>query len=482
MRKIKIIAAASAIIIIFSGISYSDEQGRENSEPVRAITFQEYSDLIQKRIPGFENNRLAVKKAENDVKKAGSISDVHITASGGIFSRKEYLLYTAFDMDYTKGYMLNAGAEKVFTSTGTRVYTGIGYTASEMRGSTGPLEKEVVSYQPVVVVSVKQPVLNNFFGYADRYAERDSSTKLEIAKLRETENNRALLTYYQKLYLEWAACLSIIEILDESVKNAEKLEAQTRRKMAAGLADNDDYQKVRGSVLIYKSQKSSFESGLAAIEKELINAAGTENITPDMDFIESGFKEAASSAMAMHPFNESRGGKILIKTTENLRLSKDVMENMALPSLNITGSLAQKTNSDESGIDVTGLTDRDYYAGFEFSYPLGNNRAESLVHESDISLKQLMKEYENAEMNYRNSLFAVINAIDGNRKLLEIKEQNMAALRSRYYTEKKKYSQARLDLRYLIETEHSMASERIEILNTKKSITGLRLDYIYLTE
>jgi hypothetical protein len=78
---------------------------------------------------------------------------------------------------------------------------------------------------------------------------------------------------------------------------------------------------------------------------------------------------------------------------------------------------------------------------------------------------------------YKKNLTNIISLIHLNREALGYKKSNIISLTSKLRTEKKKYNMARLNLSYLIDTENSIARERIEELLIKKRLITLMFDY-----
>jgi len=72
--------------------------------------------------------------------------------------------------------------------------------------------------------------------------------------------------------------------------------------------------------------------------------------------------------------------------------------------------------------------------------------------------------------------------LNGYKELIATHNKNLQALISQRQTERKKYEQARLDLQYLINTENSIAMEKLTLLQLKVGLLGYYIDYKDLTE
>lgn len=118
--------------------------------------------------------------------------------------------------------------------------------------------------------------------------------------------------------------------------------------------------------------------------------------------------------------------------------------------------------------------------GFEFKYSLENNSAESSLKDIEIQIKALEYEYKTVENSYRKQMHDYIESSQGIIKQLENNEKTLMALESKLVTEKRKYSQARLNLSYVIDTENSITVERNSIVALKYQLIGYYIDYMDL--
>ena len=90
------------------------------------------------------------------------------------------------------------------------------------------------------------------------------------------------------------------------------------------------------------------------------------------------------------------------------------------------------------------------------------------------------KDYKNKKCLV--SLENILIKAEGNKIIYELKQKNLKALRSKYLTEQKKYTQARINLNYLVNTGISLASEEINILQLQRDVINNFIDYLDLTE
>ncbi len=456
------------LMMLAASAVFSDEIGGTS----RSISYIDYIAAIEKTLPELKSNEMEVLSAENKVKSAKSGSDTALTAGGSAYSSKQYSSIN--NKGDVKGYNYYAGLSKTFSSTGTTV-TGT-YNYDKNNYSNFSSASDYSAYEPSAAIQISQPLLYNFLGKVDRYSENDAKMQLEIAKHQLQENNKSVLNAYKKLYFQWIMYKANIGNLDEAISNSIILKEQMKRKVNAGLADNDDYQSAVSSVLSYENQRREYMTAIKNIENQM-NLYLDGNTIPDEKAFDEIYRKAAGEGLSDVSFKHTTSAKIMDLTMKNYAYSKGVYENKLLPEFNI---LAGITKKDISGSQTYGAKDTDYNVGFEFKYYLENNSAESSLKDVEIQIKALEYEYKSTENTYKKQLLSFIESSNGIIDQLENKEKTVKALESKLVTEKKKYNQARLNLSYVIDTENSITTERNNILALRYQLIGYYIDYMDL--
>ena len=462
----------SFILIIFmaSGL-FAEEPGGER----KTISYENYISEIEKSLPELKSNELDILSAENRVKSASSAGDISLNGGGSAYSKKQYSGIA--DSGDIEGYNYYAGLSKTITSTGTDVSATYNYSKNDYGNFT--TVPDYSSYEPSVTVKITQPLLYNFLGKVDRYSENNAKMQLEVAKYQLGENNKSILNSYRKLYFQWVMYKEIIKNLDEAIDNSNVLKGQIKRKVDAGLADNDDYQSSVASVLTYEHQRTEYRTSLKNVENRLSAYIDISAIMPDENVFNEYFVKVNTAEFPEVNFKSTTSAQIMDLTTKNYAYSKGVYENKLLPELNLYAGVTKK---DMSGSQTYGVNDTDYSVGFEFKYSLENNSAQSSLKDIEIKLKSLEYEYRAAENSYRKSLLSCIDSVKGINDQLSGKEKTLKARESQVLTEKKKYSQGRLGLSYVINTENSITSERNNIVNLRYQLIGYYIDYLDLVK
>lgn len=468
-----------AVLSFLTIPSYSVAQ-----EDAAAITYEQFISIITQKLPQIKMNVLQVERAYNDVDKAKSIDDTNLIAKGQYARQKMYTTgKSLYEPDYKQSYYGYTGIEQTLTSTGTRVSFGLEYNSSSVKGNLTipPQAYSVDEYRPSITATITQPLLKNAFGIIDRYEKNNAAKKLEIQKLQQLQDDNSVLNYYKKLYFNWVLYKQALEIWQESIANARALVDSVQRKAKAGLAENDDVQRALSSLLSYQAQYKQYEITYKSLCDEL-SLYFDKPITPQIQDMNAMFESIVSTDFTEVPFEQTRSYLIVKKNMDSMQYSIDVAGNSTLPQMNLIVSASRKNYSDTQREAISTLPDTDYSVGVEFSYPLGNHDAEAQLKYYELSLKELEHTLQLTQNNYYKSLRALVQSLNGYKELIATRNKNLQALISQRQTERKKYEQARLDLQYLINTENSIAMEKLTLLQLQAGLIGFYIDYKDLTE
>jgi len=447
----------------------------EPSSGSRSISYDYYIEAVEKALPEIKGNEMNVLSAENKITGAKSNGDISVNAGGSAYSNKDYSRITG--KGDIRGYDYYAGLSKTITSTGTTVSGTYNYTKNSYSGYT--TSPDFSSYAPSYTVKVAQPLLYNFLGKVDSYAENDAEMKHEIAKIQLQENNKSVLNAYKKLYFQWIMYRENIKNLDNAIWNSNILKERIRKKVSAGLADDDDYQGAVTSVLNYTNQRREHLTLLKNTENQIYLYLDIKSAAPDEKFFDDIYVKSSTSDLSEIDFAKTASARIMDLTMKNYAYSKGVYENRLLPQLNVYAGMTKK---DFSETRTYGAKDTDYNVGFEFRYSLENNAAESSLKDIEIQIKSLQYSYKSTENAYKKQLLVYIESSNGIIEQLQTKEKTLEAMESKLVTEKRKYNQARLNLSYVIDTENSITAEKNNILALKYRLIGNYIDYMDLVK
>jgi outer membrane protein len=442
------------------------------AEPAEKLSYERYIQQLASILPELAGNEIELLTARNDVKSAQGAGNVSLSASGASNSSRVYS-----DPGGTSGNLaessLSATLSKKFTSTGTTVAAGGSYFND--RYSSFPSSEKTSVYKPSATVKVTQPLLQNFLGKVDRFAEHDAKARLDIAAIQLSENNKSTLNAYRKIFFEWEAARRILKSSADSIENAQTLSNQVGRNYRAGLAEDYAYQQTMTSVLTYKGIHQQKQTSLATVERQLGVYIDSSKYLPDSAEFETHLRTALEEQYPAVLFTSTESAKVLSLTLNRYTDAAEVYKNGMLPSLDVYGSVTKKDR--DNSASLTALPDTDYGVGFSLTYTFGNDTAGAKYEAAKIQQKQIALEIRTTENSFKKSLLGFQETAAGTKALIKNKEETISALTVQLASQRKKYSQGRLGISDVITTENSIDSAKIELINLQYTMISTYIDY-----
>ena len=270
--------------------------GQEDKKKV--LSFNEYMEIIQEKVPELKQSEINLKLAENNLFKEYSLHDVILKGSFAGIGKKTYPDGSSTEIWYSTGFQ-GGGSVSTKLPSGTEITLGTEYTqmysngystlTNQMTGEEIETEFFSTTRDPVIKLSIKQPLLWNWFGFLDRYAKKNARMQLLIEKLVKEQRDSEILNYYRKLYFLWYQWGQILEYLETTIDNAKRLEAQTGQKLRSGIAENDEFQRARYSVFKYEEQYKQNEMEYKKLLNELSIFLDTEAVEPEINLMNIHF-------------------------------------------------------------------------------------------------------------------------------------------------------------------------------------------------
>lgn len=466
------------VLLLSAAAFLSDSvQAKQASPEKKRISYAAYLSSLKQSLPELKSNDIDVLTAENDVKAAEAAGDVALTASGSHASDQQSQVPASLGKYQADTNTMSFGASKTFTTTGTSLSGSLDYTKDNYSG--------VISGStavPSLTLKVSQPLLYNFLGKVDRYSKHDAVLKAKIAKIERLENNKSTMNAYKKLFFEWQVYLKIVENYVLTIKSAEVQLNQIGRNLKAGISGSDDYEKAKATLLSYKQQYQDYLTTLNNIENQLSIYFDTSTCSPDESDFSHYIASADKNAFEYINFKKTRSHKVLALTLQDYQYAKGVYENKLLPTFDVYAEMTKKNLEGTSPASIRNVPDRDYSVGFEFSYSLGNNQAESDLEAVNIEIKSLNYEYSTTLNSYKKSLLKLKESSSGIKNQIKIVDSIMLTLKKELKAERRKYRQGRLDLSDLIDTQNSILTYYISSLNLKYELISDYIDYMDAVE
>lgn len=477
-------------IIIILLFSYAGMFAQTNvaTNTNNVITYAAYMETIRDLIPEMKLNAVSETNAMNALLSAESSGDVNLNLQAGAVGK-----YGAFSSSSlgngspsvkANGLRAGIGLGSTVPYSGTRWSVNLTHNAflggDVYYNGDNPTSTKFKTYGPSVTIEVSQPILRNFFGKLDMYPIKDAEYALTIAKLQRRVDDASVLVSYQKMYYQWIMLEKLLSYYQGMINNAKAFQNQMYRRLQNDLIDNDAYQNARRQTLqyqdFYTKSKVDLENLLSSINFFIM----ATNIKPDHNVWDAYLQLANSISIKVIPFSDSVNGEMAYQAKIRAEYALESMKNNSLPDLSIVGSVSLNNSTpDTSGYfrSFGNMTNVDYFAGLQFSYPLGGRAAKADLENAKNALYGIMSDYERLNRDFDVQINAYSHQFEGYKTLIASKKAQINAINSRISTQLVKLDQGRLEVDDLITARLELVAARTELLNLQYEYISTIFDY-----
>ena len=272
-----------------------------------------------------------------------------------------------------------------------------------------------------------------------------------------------LLEYYRNMYI-----------------TAKRFENQMRDRYNNGLIDNDSYQNARTQTLVYSDYYAQNKIALDTLLTTISFFFPVTNLKPDHTTWDSYLDLGSNMTMEAVAFADSVNGQIAYQSKIRAEYALSAMKNGTLPNLDIVGSVSLNgVSPNTSGYfnSFGSMTNVDFFAGVQFSYPLGNRANEAQYKMAENSLYGIIAQYDMLEKDYNTQLQGYIYKFETYKNLMNSKRTQIRAINSRIATQLQKLDQGRLEIDDLLTSRLDLVATQTELLNLQYEFITTIFDY-----
>ncbi len=458
------------------------------SEYSNVITYASYIENIRDLIPELKMNAVQETNAQMDLLNAKGAGDVDLSASIGAIGKygslsSDISSTTASPTVSAIGMRANIGVGSLIPYSGTRWSVNLShnsYLDGTLKQPNG-VEAEIKSFQPSLTIEVTQPILRNFFGKLDSYPIKDAEYSLTIAKLQRKIDDASVIVAYQKMYYQWIMYEKLLNNYRNMYNTARRFEAQIRNRYQSGLVDNDGYQNARTQTLLYSDY---YAQNKVYLDSLLNNIAfllpDITNMKPDHKAWDSYLDLASNMTMENVAFADSVNGQIAYQSKIKAEYTLEAMQNNNLPDLSLVGQVnINGSTPNNSGYfnSFSSMTNVDFFAGVQFSYPLGNRANYAQYKQAENALYGIIAQYDKLDKDFSNQLQTYIIRFNTYKNLIDSKKIQIRAINSRINTQLQKLEQGRIEVDDIIQSRIDLVSTQTELLNLEYEFITTIFDY-----
>ena len=481
IEKLKFVKLHSIKIAIFLSIFLSMHlYGQTNSNNTNTVSYSSYMEAIRDLIPEMKINAVSETNAEMNLLNAKGSGDVNLTAqlgAIGTYGANSTVSSMGGQSAEATGIRAGIGVGSLIPYSGTRWSVNLthnSYLDGRIYYGNGGSDK-FQNYYPSLTIEVTQPLLRNFFGALDRYPIKNAEYSLTIAKLQRRLDDTSVLASYQKIYYQWIMYEKLLSYYRSMYITARNFENQMRARYQSGLIDNDSYQNARSQTMVYSDY---YAQNRVYLDSLLTSIAffipDITNYSPDHAAWDAYLNLGSNMEMENVAFGDSVNGQIAYQSRLQAEYVLEAMKSGNLPDLSIVGSV----NLNGITPNTTGyfksfgsMTNVDFFAGVQFSYPIGDRANKAQYKLAENSLYGIIAQYEQAEKNYNTQLQTYISRFSAYKNLMESKRAQIRAINSRIATQMQELEQGRVEVDDLL-------TSRLELVNSQTQLLNLQYEFI----
>lgn len=464
--------------IVFINILY----GQTNT-----LTYAAYMETIRDQIPELKINAVTETNAQMNLLSAESSGDVNLSAQFGAVGKygslsSGYTSTTASPSVNAAGIQAGIGLGSLIPYTGTKWSVNLTHTSflGGKLNMPGGQSVDFNNYQPSLTLEVTQPLLRNFFGTLDKYPIKDAEYALAIAKLQRKLDDASVIVSYQKIYYQWIMYEKLLAYYRNMYITAKRFENQMRDRYNNGLIDNDSYQNARTQTMVYSDYYAQNQVYLDSLLATVSFFMPVTNIKPDHTTWDAYLDLGSNMQMEAVPFADSINGQIAYQSKIRAEYTLDAMKNGTLPNLDFVGSVSLNglsPNTEGYFKSFGSMTNVDFFAGVQFSYPLGNRANKAQYQMAENSLYGIIAQYDQLEKDFNTQLQTYISKFNAYKNLIASKQMQIRAINSRISTQLQKLDQGRLEIDDLLTSRLELVATQTELLNLQYEFITTIFDY-----
>ena len=452
------------------------------------LTYAAYMETIRDQIPELKINAVTETNAEMNLLSAKSSGDVNLSAQLGAVG-KYGSLSSGSTTSTSAGPTVEAAGIQAGIGVGSLIpYSGTTWSVNLTHNSfiggklypDGTHAIDFNNYQPSLTIQVTQPLLRNFFGKLDRYPIKDAEYALAIAKLQRKLDDASVIVSYQKIYYQWIMYEKLLAYYRSMYITARRFENQMRDRYNNGLIDNDSYQNARTQTMVYSDYYAQNQVYLDSLLATVSFFMPVTNIKPDHTTWDAYLDLGSNMQMEKVPFADSINGQIAYQSKIRAEYTLEAMKNGTLPNLDLVGSVnlnGLSPNSDGYFQSFGSMTNVDFFAGVQFSYPIGNRANKAQYQMAENSLYGIIAQYDQLEKDYNTQLQTYISRFNAYKNLIASKQMQIRAINSRIATQLQKLDQGRLEIDDLLTSRLDLVATQTELLNLQYEFITTIFDY-----
>lgn len=439
------------------------------SQTTSVITEADVKNLALSSNLQIEMARLTQKIGEQDLPAAKAIYDTHLSSTVTHAQDKSQRTTTVFGTS-TKTTVYDVELEQKTPWGGE---FGLDFL-NQRDSSNSPFVTFNPVYESEVLMSLKQPVVRNFFGFADRKAVQIARKKIQALDYRTQSNIADVLYQIISNYWNFYFTDHLAQFEKEAVLKARDLYWTNRKKAEIGLIEDSDLFAFAANYDIRETEFLVAQNQNAMALEQLRLDLGfdvLENITAGRENFQKISPVLFANALAV-ALEKRADFLALKKELEAQNLALAMAKNSQWPQLDVIASLGLNGIDPGYGSAVQNIGDGhpSWQVGMEFSVPLQNRQKRSDYQKSQFEKAKKILELKQAEQKIAQQIAEKVKQQGYFLKRMQASERARSNQYQKMLGETRKYEQGRSDSDSVIRYQN-------DYIDAKKLALRSQVDY-----
>lgn len=338
-------------------------------------------------------------------------------------------------------------------------------------------------WDPRLALSITHPLLNNFFGYADRRRLRLGLLKDKILKQQSKEKIEATLAEIATHYWDLSAAQTNLDIKRRSLKQAKRLHSANKRKIKLGTLEKTDILASKAHVRQRENDLLRAKNTWERSHRNLKHAIQDETKDRLRAADEITFKDEVFTVATTltHALNQRKDYLVAQQDLKLKHVTLEIDKNGLLPKADIIATIAGNGLDENYNPAVGELLSSDfptYIFGIQLSYPLGNHAAESAYEQSRVGKLRAVYLLQKLQNDIHLDIVQKIHTLNTHKEQVKATQDITEFHRKKMIAEERKFNQGRSSINFLIDFQEdyllSSSAHILSLLNYQKALIDLR--------
>lgn len=329
----------------------------------------------------------------------------------------------------------------------------------------------------------------DLLGRTTRTQEKSLKLKNTISEKEREITNHTYVQEVRKIYWKLVANNESLKIARNLLKTAQRLEQDTIKRLKNNIADKgalartqSQVQARNGQILLLEFERSQLLQSLKSLFPEQLGNQKIQLTNYNLDTTIKNVLACTGKIQSQTeiPNDFTLYDDILKLLREDLQASKKVNDTYSMADLKLVSDVKYVGKDFSYSDSFDQLKDekrKSYSVGLQISIPLGGNKKSTEAIQDEILQKQHISKYQEIEGKLEAFHNQTIKSIGILNRVIAAQQLNSRYLKESLKDSNKKFAQARLSARDLIQDEDAYLQSNLDEINTKYNVIQTLVDY-----